>query len=66
MSAITYVAESPRLNPGDIAMVGKSVWLGTATDALRLDKVQPAGKQEMNAADWFRGLKVAEGLSVDD
>jgi methionyl-tRNA formyltransferase len=32
------------------------VLVGTATHPLELLSVQPAGKREMVAADWWRGL----------
>ncbi|MCW2543678.1 MAG: methionyl-tRNA formyltransferase [Frankiales bacterium] len=32
--------------------------VGTATQAVRLGRVQPEGKGEMSAADWLRGLRL--------
>lgn len=46
-----------RLPPG--ALQGDLV--GTATQAVRLGTVKPAGKSEMPAADWLRGLRVQPG-----
>lgn len=49
--------EGPRLAPGQIALAKKSVHVGTATDPVLLDQVQPAGKKPMDAAAWGRGLQ---------
>jgi methionyl-tRNA formyltransferase len=43
-----------QLEPGQVD--GELV--GTATTAVRLERVQPEGKAEMAAADWLRGLRV--------
>jgi methionyl-tRNA formyltransferase len=34
-----------------------AVLVGTATDAVELDEVQPPGKPRMRAVDWARGLR---------
>lgn len=49
--------EGPRLAPGQITLAKKSVHVGTATDPVLLDQVQPAGKKPMDAAAWGRGLQ---------
>ncbi len=46
-----------RLEPGAIAAHGRTVIVGTATDPVALDRVQPAGKGPMDAADWWRGRR---------
>lgn len=44
------------LAPGE-ALIGKdAVYIGTATQPVQLDRIQPPGKKMMNAADWARGL----------
>jgi len=43
------------MKPGELQVSGHRVLVGTATGALELDRVQPAGKQAMRAADWARG-----------
>jgi methionyl-tRNA formyltransferase len=49
------------LAPGEL-LVGKSaVLVGTATAAVRLGTVQPAGRKPMPAADWARGLRLESG-----
>lgn len=51
--------DAPALAPGVLALHGKRVIAGTGTDAIVLETVQPAGKGEMRAADWWRGLRGA-------
>ena len=47
-----------RLAPGELAFVDRAVHAGTASDPVVLERVQPAGKAAMRAADWWRGLRV--------
>lgn len=47
-----------RVSPGAVALIDKNALLGTATTALQLLRVQPAGKQPMPGADWARGRRV--------
>ncbi|WP_203579424.1 methionyl-tRNA formyltransferase [Microbacterium hibisci] len=49
--------DAPRLAPGTLALHGKHVVAGTASTAIVLERVQPAGKGAMRAADWWRGLR---------
>jgi methionyl-tRNA formyltransferase len=49
--------DGPRLAPGEVAVAKHHVHVGTATDPVRLDQVQPAGKKPMDAAAWGRGLQ---------
>jgi methionyl-tRNA formyltransferase len=51
--------DGPELAPGEVALAKKSVHVGTATDPVRLDQVQPAGKKPMDASAWGRGLQHA-------
>lgn len=44
-----------RRPPGRIDFVADRVVVGTATEPIELDRVQPAGGKPMNAADWWRG-----------
>lgn len=44
-----------RLAPGHLALVNKSLLIGTSSDPIELVAVQPAGKKPMSAADWWRG-----------
>ncbi|MFZ4505996.1 MAG: hypothetical protein ACOYNK_06575, partial [Microbacteriaceae bacterium] len=51
------VDESKVLEPGEFEFIGKRVYVGTATTAVELLTVKPAGKSAMPAADWARGLR---------
>ena len=67
---LTRPGEADPLGPGELRVVRGGVLVGTGTRPLLLTRVQPAGKAAMAAADWFRGLRVAEGaaarLGADD
>jgi len=41
------------------------VFVGTATTAVRLDRVQPQGKRSMPALDWARGARLGAGTVVE-
>lgn len=49
---------SEALPPGAIHVDRKSVWVGTGSDPVRLDQIQPPGKKFMNAVDWARGARL--------
>jgi methionyl-tRNA formyltransferase len=51
--------DAPRLDPGEPALLDRRLIVGTATDPVALDRVQPAGKSPMAAADWWRGRRDA-------
>lgn len=46
---------APHLAPGEVALDGTSVLVGTGSIAVVLGDVQPAGKKVMRAQDWARG-----------
>lgn len=48
------------LEPGEIRMDKKRLYIGTGTDAVLLGTVQPPGKKPMNAADWARGARLGD------
>lgn len=54
------------LAPGELGIVAKRLFVGTATTPIELLRVQPAGKQAMTAMDWWRGMstRLAEGDRV--
>lgn len=54
--------DAPPLTPGQLAVVGQDVLVGTGTQPLQLVTVQPAGKKPMPARDWLRGRRDAETL----
>ncbi|MDK4279720.1 methionyl-tRNA formyltransferase [Corynebacterium accolens] len=45
-----------QLQPGEALISKDAVYIGTATQPVQLDRIQPPGKKMMNAADWARGL----------
>jgi methionyl-tRNA formyltransferase len=49
------------LAPGEIRDARSEVHVGTATDPVALGTVTPAGKREMVAADWLRGVRPLAG-----
>ncbi|ROS54387.1 methionyl-tRNA formyltransferase [Frigoribacterium sp. PhB24] len=52
---VTSGDEAP-LEAGRLESRGRRLLLGTASSPVELVRVQPAGKKEMPAADWWRGL----------
>ena len=46
-----------QLEPGTLSVEGRRVLVGSATYALELTHVKPAGKKFMNSMDWVRGLR---------
>ncbi|MGW8375867.1 methionyl-tRNA formyltransferase [Streptomyces sp. ODS28] len=47
--------------PGEVVAGKNSVHVGTGSHPVALEWVQPQGKKPMPAADWARGVRVAEG-----
>ena len=47
--------------PGEVFVIGKSVYVATGSASLELLKVIPAGKKEMDAIDWARGARFIGG-----
>lgn len=52
----------PALEPGHLALEGKSVLVGTGSHPVELTRVQPSGKKMMTAADWARGQATLESV----
>lgn len=52
------------LAAGRARRVGTEVVVGTGAGTVALERVQPAGRSAMGAADWWRGLRVDE-LEID-
>jgi methionyl-tRNA formyltransferase len=48
--------EAVRLAPGHLEALAGRILAGTGSGPLELLRVQPAGKREMAAADWWHGL----------
>jgi methionyl-tRNA formyltransferase len=49
------------LEPGQILIQDKKLFVGTATFALEIDGVQPSGKAAMAASSWVNGVRLATG-----
>src|SRR3546814_14611068 len=61
------IDETPApLEPGLVAVGKKAVHVGTGTAAVRLGEVKAFGKQQMNAADWARGVRLEPGTRFGD
>jgi len=57
-------ADASDLAPGELRGTKSAVLIGTATNALEVTRVQPAGKGAMNAADWWRGLRSGDDVKA--
>jgi methionyl-tRNA formyltransferase len=54
--------DADALPPGQVEVRKSGVFVGTATEAIRLNLVQPQGKKMMSALDWARGARLTEGV----
>ncbi len=52
------------LAPGAVRVGRKDVWVGTASEPVRLGQIQPPGKKPMNAADWARGARLDDTVTA--
>lgn len=48
------------LEPGVVLARKDGVFVGTGTEAILLDQVQPQGKKSMKATDWARGARLTD------
>ncbi|RLU84928.1 methionyl-tRNA formyltransferase [Streptomyces griseocarneus] len=62
--SVALAPDRADLAPGQIAAAKNSVHVGTGSHAVQLQWVQPQGKKPMAAADWARGVRIAEGERV--
>jgi methionyl-tRNA formyltransferase len=58
------VAGGPALAPGALLVEKDAVLAGTGTEPVELGPVRPAGKKEMPAVAWARGVRIAAGESL--
>ena len=49
------------LNPGEIALLDKKIFVGTGTSALQIEQITPPGKPAMNATAWANGARLVAG-----
>jgi methionyl-tRNA formyltransferase len=61
LGPVRPVANGPRLAPGETLVERTQVLVGTATTPVILGAVRAAGKKEMPAVDWARGLRIQPG-----
>jgi methionyl-tRNA formyltransferase len=52
------------LDPGIVRVTKRAVLVGTGSHPVRLGQVRPAGKKTMDAADWARGVRLADGARL--
>jgi len=62
LGPVTLGAPGDRLDPGVISVDRSGVRVGTGSDSVLLDRVQPPGKTMMPAADWARGARLDDGV----
>jgi len=58
LAAAAADADAPALEPGEFAVHGRALVIGTGSEPIVLHRVQPAGKSAMDASDWWRGRRV--------
>lgn len=63
LGPVQPIANGPDLAPGALAVGKSEVLVGTATLPVRLGEVKAFGKKQMSAADWARGVRLAEGAT---
>ena len=56
LGSVTVDDRAP-LEPGEVLVEKKGVYVGTSTKPVRLGEVQAPGKRNMPATDWARGLR---------
>lgn len=60
LGPVLPLADEPALPPAVVRAEKHRVLVGTATVPVALGEVQPVGKRVMAAADWARGVRVAD------
>lgn len=45
--------------PGTITRIGNAILVGTGTSPIRLLRVQPEGRREVHAEEWYRGARLS-------
>jgi methionyl-tRNA formyltransferase len=58
LGPVRPATDAPTLDPGRIVVERGRVLVGTATDPVELGPVRGAGKKEMPAVDWARGVRL--------
>lgn len=66
LSPVRLAPRDPGLGAGQIRAVKDAVLVGTGSDPVGLDAVQPPGKQAMPALDWLRGVRIEPAERLGD
>lgn len=53
----TSAADNSNPRAGECQILGGELIIGCGSGSLKLEQVQPSGKNQMSGADWFRGLR---------
>jgi methionyl-tRNA formyltransferase len=61
VAPVTAEGDAARPAPGELRVTKRAVTAGTATGAVELGEVRPAGKRAMAAIDWARGARPRPG-----
>jgi methionyl-tRNA formyltransferase len=59
---ISYGME--KIAPGSVVIEGEKLFIGAANGVIEIEKLTPAGRNQMSAGEFIRGLAKREGLSV--
>ena len=65
-ASVEELPEPAGLEPGELRVTKKAVFVGTGTGPVRLGQVQAHGKKAMAATDWARGTRIDAGERVGD
>ena len=52
------------ITPGSVVIEGEKLFIGAANGVIEIEKLTPAGRNQMSAGEFIRGLAKREGLSV--
>ena len=61
---VATVPDRTDLAPGELSVAKNNVYVGTGSYAVELLWVQAQGKKPMRAADWARGVRIADGETL--
>jgi methionyl-tRNA formyltransferase len=52
------ISHEQSLPPGTITRIGNTILVGTGTSPIQLLRVQPEGRREVHAEEWYRGARL--------
>ena len=56
----------PGLPPGQLALIGDEVRVGTGTTPVALTWIAPAGRKAIDARDWWRGARLSDAATLGE